>query len=290
MKKALSIITILALAALSSAAQKQQLSSKMLYHNGPVLTGTRNLYTIYYGCWTDNCGSAGDTTTRMLLTDFMIYLGNTPYAQINSTYTDASGAPASSAFIYGGEVVDGSYSQGTDLAQSDILSLISTQVNAFRLPQDPNGIYVIIASADIASTATGFCSPSAPPFHGEGLVNGAPVNYIFLGHPNRCPAVAGPQFSRTGPTPNDSYAADVLASNFAHALNGIVTNPLGNGWFDRYGLENSDKCQDALGHPAFGSTYLTANGARANVRLGPRDWLIQQNWVNDRKARCAMFR
>jgi hypothetical protein len=67
-------------------------------------------------------------------------------------------------------------------------------------------------------------------------------------------SVAGPQFSPSGPTPNDNYTADVLASNLAHAINGSVTNPLGNGWYDRYGFENTDKCQDALGHPAFGQT------------------------------------
>ena len=121
-------------------------------------------------------------------------------------------------------------------------------------------------------------------------MNGSPVNYIFVGNPNRCPTVAGPQFSRSGPTPNDSYAGDVLVSNLAHAINGVVTNPVGTGWYDRYGLENADKCQDALGHPAFGPTYLTANGARANVRMGARDFLIQQNWVNDRKPHCAMSR
>jgi hypothetical protein len=63
----------------------------------------------------------------------------------------------------------------------------------------------------------------------------------------------------------------------------VVTDPTGGGWFDRYGLENAAKC---VGQ--FGTTYLTANGARANLRLGRRDYLIQQNWVNDRKGHCAM--
>jgi phosphate-induced protein 1 len=288
MKKALNIIAIITLCAVSVAAQNQRLTSKMLYHNGPVLSGTRNIYVIWYGCWTDNCGLAGDTKTMRLITDFLISIGNSPYAQINSTYTDASGQPAASAFIYGGDVIDSSYSQSPDLSQSDIVSLISKQVNNFRLPQDSNGIYVIVSSADIASTETGFCTPSAPPFHGQGIVNGSIVRYIFLGNPNRCPSVAGPQFSPSGPTPNGTYAGDVLVSNLAHAINGLVTNPAGNGWYDRYGLENADKCQDALGHPSFGPTYLTANGARANVRFGYQDYLIQQNWVNDRKARCAM--
>jgi len=290
MKKALNVIAIIVLFSLSSAAQNQRLTSKMLYHNGPVLTGVRNIYTIYYGCWEENCGFAGDTRTPQVLADFFTSIGNSPYAQINSTYTDAAGQPAASAFIFGGEVHDTSYSRGVELTQADIVSLISFQVNNFQLPQDSNGIYVIIASADVASAATGFCTPSAPPFHGIGNVNGNMVRYIFLGNPNRCPTVAGPQFSRTGPTPNDSYTADVLVSNLAHALNGSVTNPDGSGWYDRYGLENTDKCQDAAGLPAFGQTYLTANGARANVRLGGRDFLIQQNWVNDRKPHCAMFK
>jgi hypothetical protein len=271
-------------------AQNQRLTSKILYHDGPVLTGTQNVYVIWYGCWAGNCGNLGDAQTMALVVQFLIGIGNSPYAQINSTYTDASGQLAASAFIYGGDSIDSSYSRGVDLTPSDITNIISDKVNNFQLPQDSQGIYIIVSSADIASTATGFCSPSAPPYHGRGIVNGSPVNYIFLGNPKRCPSVAGPQFSPSGPTPNNTYAGDVLVSNLAHALNGILTNPLGNGWYDRYGLENADKCQDALGHPSFGQTYLTANGARANVRLGSVDFLIQQNWVNDRKARCAMSR
>ena len=290
MKKLLTIVTLCVLMANSIAAQNQRLTSKMVYHNGPVLTGTRNLYMIWYGCWAGNCGAMGDAQTMNLLAQFLISIGNSPYAQINSTYTDASGQPAASAFIFGGNVIDSSYSHGAELAPSDLVSLISYQVNNFQLPQDPNGIYIIVSSADIASSATGFCSPSMPPYHATGIVNDAPVQYIYLGHPKRCPSVAGPQLSPSGPTPNNTYAGDVLVSNLAHALNSIVTNPLGNGWFDRYGMENADKCQDALGNPSFGPTYLTANGARANVRLGGQDFLIQQNWVNDRKARCAMSR
>ena len=152
------------------------------------------------------------------------------------------------------------------------------------------GFYVILSSGDIASTETEFCKPGAPPHHATGIVNGALVSYIFLGHPKRCPSSAGPQFSPSGPTPNNSYAGDVLVANLARALNAQVTNPRGDGWYDRYGLENADKCQDALGNPSFGPTYLTANGARANVRLGDRDYLLPQNWVNDRRARCAMSR
>ena len=75
-----------------------------------------------------------------------------------------------------------------------------------------------------------------------------------------------------------------MASSLANLFNVIVTNPLPyGGWFDRYGLENADKC---LGK--FGTTYISENGARANMRLAGRDYLIQQNWINDRRGRCVL--
>jgi len=106
----------------------------------------------------------------------------------------------------------------------------------------------------------------------------------------RCPIIAASQFEAQYdgthlPTPNGNLGGDAMVSTFAHVLDTIVTDPLGNGWFDRYGLENADKCAGT-----YGQTYLTADGARANMRLGYRDFLIQQNWVNDRKGRCALSR
>jgi hypothetical protein len=285
MKKIFTLVLLCALLATAVAAQNARTTSKMLYHNGPVLTGIQDVYVVWYGCWNNNCGLAGDSATTDLMVNFLISIGNTPYSQINSTYPDATGAAPGGTFIFGGDVYDSTYSHGVDLTPSDITAILSDQVNSFRLPQDPQGIYVVVASADVASSATGFCTTSAPSYHAQGIVNGSPMNYIFLGNPNRCPSVAGPQLSTIGPTPNGTYAGDVLASNVAHGLNTILTNPAGNGWFDRYGLENADKCQGI-----FGPTYTTANGARANIRFGGRDFLIQQNWVNDRKARCALSR
>jgi hypothetical protein len=289
MKKLLTLIALCALTAITITAQNSKTTSKMLYHNGPVLHGPQNEYVIWYGCWTDNCGLAGDTKTIDVVNGFMATIGNTPYMNINSTYPDGVG-PASSGLVYAGSVFDSSYAHGVELTDVDIQGIVLDQILNFRVPQDPQGIYIVIASADIASNATGFCSPGAPPYHSSAIINGGQTRYIFLGNPNRCPTVAGPQFSGTGvPTPHNSFAGDVLASNFAHALNTTLTNPNGTAWFDRYGLQNADKCVDAFGQPTFGPTYLTANGARANIRLGVSgDYLIQQNWVNDRKARCAM--
>jgi len=254
----------------------------MLYHDGPLLTGIQDVYFIFYGCWTTNaCGNMGDTTTMLILSDFMSTVGNTPYMQINSTYTDTAGRPASAALVYGGSVVDNSYAHGVELTRSDIEGIISDQITSFNLPQDPSGIYVVVASADISSTATGFCVPGTRPLHSDAMINGGHHTYIFLGNPRRCPSVAAPYTGQ--PSPNGSLAGDGLVLNLAHALNGLLTNPYGNGWYDRYNLENADKCAGS-----FGEIYTTTNGARANIRFGVRDFLIEENWLNGRKGICAL--
>lgn len=287
MKKLITLVLFCTLVLMPAAAQTSRTATKMLYHGGPVLVGVQNVYFIWYGCWTNSiCGTPDDANTMKVVGEFVATIGNTPYMAINSTYTDASGRPASAALVWAGEIIDSSYAHGVELTDSDIQGIIYDAIINFRLPQDPQGIYVVVASPDIASNATGFCTPGAPPHHGSGVINGGLLRYIFLGHPNRCKTVAGPQFSGTNvPTPHNNFAGDVLASNLAHAFDATLTDPYGSSWFDRYGLENADKCQNT-----FGQTFLTANGARANIRLGSAgDYLIQQNWVNDRKARCAMF-
>lgn len=260
--------------------------STILYHNGPVMPGTADLYVIWYGCWTDTCGDNGDTFTQSIVLDFLTSIGGSPYFQINSRYPNDRGQAPSGGLIYGGSVED-HYSYGNDLTVSDIQGILHDHLENGSFPEDPVGIYIVIASADVSSTASGFCVPLTHPHHGTFYALGIPQRYAFIGNPAQCPSVAAPQFMSNGtslPTPNGSLSADAMASTLAHVLSTVVTDPSGSGWYDRYGLENADKCEGQ-----FGQTYLTGDGAQANIKLGQRNWLIQENWVNiDRKAHCAL--
>jgi len=262
-------------------------NSQIIYHNGPVVTGIPNFYIVWYGCWGDsNCGVGGDLGTQWVLADFFSNLGSTPYFQINSTYPDSVGNVPSGALVYAGTAVDHTYTHGQELTADQIQGIIKDQIVHGELPLDPSGIYLVLASADVGSVATGFCVPSASPHHGYGSFLGTQFQYAFVGNALRCPTIAAPQFfngQTVLPTPNANLAADAMASTIAHVLSTLITDPFGSGWFDRNGLENADKCDGQ-----FGQTYATANGARANVRMGARDYLLQQNWVNDRKGRCAL--
>jgi hypothetical protein len=266
------------------ASQKGQIKtdSKMAYHNGPIITGVPGVYFIWYGTWDNN---ADNTAVQFILTDFLSNLGGTPYFQINAMYPNGIGGGPSGALLYSGAAVD-RYSHGLELTASDIAGIVANQIVTGGLPQDPSGIYVVLASADVSSNATGFCVPSTLPHHGTGEAFGSQFQYAFIGNPNRCPIVAAPQFFSGGgqlPTPNQNLAADAMASTLAQLLSRVITNPTGGAWFDRYGFENAAKC---VGQ--FGTTYATPNGARANLRLGLLDYLIQQNWVLGRKEHCAM--
>jgi phosphate-induced protein 1 len=256
--------------------------SRMLYHNGEVIDWRNpTVYAIWYG----NFGA--DIATQLILADFISAIGSSPYFQINQTYPDGNGNAPTGALTFGGGGVD-AYSHGVELTASDIQGIVANQILTGQVPLDPSAIYIVFASADVSSTATGFCVPNAPPHHGFGTVNGSTFRYGFVGHAMRCPVIAASQFEAQFdgshlPTPNGNLGADAMVSTLAHVLDTMVTDPLGNGWFDRYGLENADKCAGT-----YGQTYLTADGARANMRLPRREFLIQQNWVNGRKGRCAL--
>ena len=75
-----------------------------------------------------------------------------------------------------------------------------------------------------------------------------------------------------------------MASILAHELEEAVTDPDLNAWYDRRGMENADKCAWTFGTTAAASN---GNGSEYNMRLGAREYLIQQNWVNASGGYCA---
>ena len=262
------------------------------YHGGQVLRGIVNTYYIFYGCWgMPNCANLlsryNDAGTIQILNDFGATIGNTPYMAINSTYVDSTGQPATPTLVYGAMVLDASYSHGAELTEADIQAIIADQINSFRLPHDPNGIYVVLTSSDITVVdgATQFCLTCCN-LHGHANIAGGLTRYIFVGNPSRCPGNCGANPNGTE-TPNGNYAADQIVSWLAHALNGVLTDPHDDGWYDRYGLENAEKCEGTYG-TTFTVTNPNGQSAQANFQPGQRAYLLQQNWVNGKKGHCGL--
>ena len=255
--------------------------SRILYHDGPVMLGTSAVYIIWYGNF------SGSTTTA-ILADLASSLGSSPYFNINTTYPNFAGNAPNGGVVYVGGVND-AHSRGPSLTDQDLEQIVTTHIESGPFPLDTTGIYLVITSEDVTNIrpdGTTYCTPGTPPHHGLAPIMGTYVKYGHIGSATRCPTSLGSHFFGPDgqlPSPNGNFEADVAALTMARVMSAMLTNPFGTGWYDRYGLQNSDKC---VGR--FGTTYTSQNGARANVRLGGRDFLMQELWVNDRRGRCSL--
>ena len=243
-------------------------SNGILYHGGPVMLGSVKVYYIWYGNW-------GTNTAPAILTDFAQNIGGSPYYNINTSYNNGAGVALSNSVVYAGSTTD-NYSQGTSLTDSQVRTVVSSAIAGGALPLDAGGVYFVLTSADVTASS-GFCSQYCG-WHTHATISGVDVKYSFVGNPDRCPSSCAAQ--TTGP--NGNAGADGMASIIAHELEEAHTDPDLNAWYDRRGYENADKCAWT-----FGTTYSTANGAKANMKLGARDYLIQRNWVNAAGGYCA---
>lgn len=245
-------------------------SNGISYHGGPVILGTTNVYYIWYGNWD------GNSSARPTLESFANGIGGSPYYNINTTYYNSSKVKVSNAVKLSGETND-SYSQGTALSDAAVKTVVTNAITAGGLPLDANGVYFVLTSADVNETS-GFCTQYCG-WHTHGSVGSKDIKYAFVGNPDRCPSACEAQ--STGP--NGNAGADAMASIIAHELEEAVSDPDLNAWFDNRGYENADKCAWK-----FGSIYKASNGAYANMKLNGLDFLIQQNWVNDKGGYCAL--
>jgi phosphate-induced protein 1 len=184
-----------------------------------------------------------------------------------------------------------SYTHGTNLTDDDISSIVGETVAAGLLPPDPDGIYFVLTSTDVkeGNFWAGFCSDYCA-WHGNQTILGSNYRIAFVGDTGGCDTCnlkaeyldAGFQVS-----PNEDWSADSMATALLHELVESATDPDPNtngAWQDVYGSENADKCAWTFGQP-----YETPNHSVANMPIGTRNFMIQQNWVLDPDGgHCAL--
>ena len=147
-----------------------------------------------------------------------------------------------------------------------------------KLPLDGNGVYFVLTAPGVAETSgflTQYCG-----WHTYGTYGSTNVKFAFVGDP--AGASLGNCAAQTASSPNGDPSADAMASVIAHELEESVTDPLLNAWYDSSGEENADKCAWTFG------TVYSANGAYANMQLGSRNYLIQQDWLNANGGSCVL--
>jgi hypothetical protein len=243
------------------------------YHGGPVMldnaNGAPHIYYIWYGNWNGN-------TATTLLTNLAQNIGGSPYFHINTTYHDGSNASVSGSANYVSSTTD-NYSRGATLTDAGVQAVVASAITSHALPFDSNGVYFVLTSADV-NESSGFCTQYCG-WHTHGTITGSDIKFAFVGNPDRCPSGCAVQ----SPGPNGTGGADGMASIIAHELEEAITDPDLNAWYDRRGQENADKCAWT-----FGAESTASNGAKYNMTLGGKNFLIQQNWVNAGGGYCAL--
>jgi hypothetical protein len=246
-------------------------SNGIFYHGGAVLLGTTHVYFIWYGNWASN-------TATTILADWAKRLGGSPYYSINGTYYDGSNRFVSNSVTFGGAVFD-NYSLGSTLDDNAIYTIVATAIANGSLPLDANGVYFVLTSADVAETS-GFCTAYCG-WHTSATFNNVISQFAFVGNTVACPYSCE---GSPGNRPNGNEGADGMASIMTHELDESVTDPQGDAWYDARDNENGDLCNFNYGSKFYG----TANGSIANVQLGPRNFLLQEDWVNASGGYCSI--
>lgn len=299
------------------------------YFGGPVMTSPINVYYIWYGGWNDPKVAPILEDMIKNLDSTAWYQIVTPYYEelplavpdagtsdggalhkraraLNKFDGDAGVAPEagpgdagitlpSKLYVTGRvnfiQSVYVGYTHGTSLTDDDISTVVGETVAGGLLPPDPDGIYFVLTSADVkeGSWWGGFCSDYCA-WHGNQTILNANYRIGFVGDTGSCETCnlkdqyvdAGFQVS-----PNEDWSADSMATAILHELVETATDADPNtnvAWNDAYGYENADKCAWTFGQP-----YETPNHSVANMPIGTRNFMIQQNWVLDSDGgHCAL--
>jgi hypothetical protein len=114
-----------------------------------VLTGTVNVYTVFYGNWTK--------TDRNITNEFVSELGKTSWWNINRKYyyqasKSATKTYVSSSLKWAKEARNANYTLGKSLTGNDIPMIIQEQIDVGVLPVDTKGMYMVLLAKDVAES------------------------------------------------------------------------------------------------------------------------------------------
>jgi hypothetical protein len=262
------------------------------YHGGPVLQSGTNVVAVYWASspifvggptpGTSGPGSADGS----LVGYFLSHIGGSPYFNINSSYTDGSGHAIANSVSYTAYWANntGVPANGQNVSDADMLAMLSSGFQSGALTYNASTLYAIFTAGTV-NLGGGFGSQYCA-YHWYGSVstrNGTQtIRYAAMpydhAYPGSCDVI--------GNSPANGSAdpgADAEVNTLAHETEETTTDEFGSAWFDGRGFENADKCAWT-----FGSTFKTSSGGTANVTLGSKSFLIQQNWVNANGGGCAM--
>jgi hypothetical protein len=230
-------------------------SQDLLYSGGEVMSGGAAVTPIFWGTGWSNPGDKIDG-----LNTFYGGVGSSSYLNTTTEYSQTVNnqqSYVSDAVAYGnsGYKFDAGRTSPKAPSTTDVLSVVAATITN---PQ-PNGYYPVYS--DQPRGHNNYCA-----WHSWGTIDNGQgpvlVQFAFFFNLDNDPG-CDPQSTVT----SQSEGLAALANVSGHELSEALTDPHGDGWYDKQGAENADKCAWT-----FGPQPLTlSNGSH---------WKIQGNWSN----------
>lgn len=258
------------------------------YHGGSVLQSGTNVVAVYWAAspiynggptaGTSGSGSADGS----LVGTFLRTLGGSSYFNINSSYWDASNKLIVNSVSYTAYWANNTNvpANGASVSDGQMVAMLQSGFTSGALTYDDHTLYAIFTAGTVnlgGGFGTQYCAYHT---HGTVTVNGVNKTVLYAAMPYDY-SYPGACTNGTA-SPNGDPGADAEVNTLAHETEETTTDMMGNAWYDSRGYENADKCAWN-----WGTTYTTSNGGLANMNIGGKDYLIQQNWVNAGSGGCT---
>jgi len=260
-------------------------TGNMTWHGGPVMHST-NVYSIYwapagYGYQTgygtsidkyfqDVAGDSGKlTNVYSVMSQYSDGVGPALYAStFSSSLDDTNPYPANGC-------TDAPYTS-VCITDGQLQAELQSFIAANGLPTGMSAAYFVFLPVDVGTcfdltssecSYAQFCA-----YHGW-IGSGSPGTILYANMPYADQPSAGAKCDiESAPNGND---ADATINVTSHEHNEMMTDPLGNAWYDSAGYEVADKCAWVFG-PNLGSTQFGAY----NQAIGTGKYELQMEWSN----------
>ena len=268
-------------------------SYPLRFHGGRVQDWIRS-YAIFWvppGYTFEKYGS--DSTYWNLIRRYLIDVGGSTFYNPTTQYCDYYNCIRNNS-TWAGWVLDSRpYPHGTYTTDGDIQEEVWREISLNNWPYGLHyQFFVFTASGLLTYSANNGWSTNGTTgtycaYHSHYYPNNtsnAPVIYANMPSQDQhwnCSAHSGNNFY----APSGDYTADGAISTLSHEQFEMITDPLGNGWYDDQGNENGDKCS---------YHYGTVSSDQANVTLNGHRYILQGEWSNDLYSRtgygCTWYR
>ncbi len=252
------------------------------YHGGPIVSSLK-VVSVYWSGSTIFAGGPVPGTKGTGAQDgslvgyYLRNLAGSSYYNINTTYGDTVGGghTVANTVSYTGYWGDthNAPSGSQSVSNTTIINEIVYGFTSGNLTYDPSTIYAVFSANNVNLGGGAFTQYCA--YHGYFSWSGNVVLYAVMPYDDHsgCTVLSA--------SPNNDFGADAEVNVLTHEIEETNTDPQLNAWYDSSGQENADKCAWT-----FGSTF-SSNGATANITVGTRNWLVQQQWLNADGGLCV---